>query len=208
MPIESNCPGCGRRLQLADEHAGKQARCPICNTISTISDVVATESGNGTNPKLPSWFLRTPEGQTYGPATKQQLDVWVTEGRVSEDCHLRTDDQEEWVLAAEAYPVLSFYRPSTNTPHSNVLQLPAPRRDRGRLVLGLGILGLALAPIGVAAWIIGARDLREMRAGRLDPRGMGATHAGHLMGLVGTVVWIAVTMIVGIVAVFATAVGY
>jgi len=30
MPIELNCPGCGKQLRLADEHAGKAGRCPAC----------------------------------------------------------------------------------------------------------------------------------------------------------------------------------
>jgi hypothetical protein len=30
MPIELTCPGCGKQLRLADEHAGKAGRCPAC----------------------------------------------------------------------------------------------------------------------------------------------------------------------------------
>lgn len=30
MPIELTCPGCGKQLRLADEHAGKPGRCPAC----------------------------------------------------------------------------------------------------------------------------------------------------------------------------------
>jgi len=30
MPIELTCPGCGKQLRLADEHACKPGRCPAC----------------------------------------------------------------------------------------------------------------------------------------------------------------------------------
>ena len=33
MPIETQCPGCQRTLSVEDQHAGKKARCPLCNTI-------------------------------------------------------------------------------------------------------------------------------------------------------------------------------
>lgn len=33
MSIESICSGCGQRLRVADEHRGKQARCPACGQI-------------------------------------------------------------------------------------------------------------------------------------------------------------------------------
>jgi hypothetical protein len=36
MAIETNCLGCGQRLRVADEHAGKKARCPNCQTINPI----------------------------------------------------------------------------------------------------------------------------------------------------------------------------
>lgn len=36
MPIELNCSGCQRRLRVADEHAGKQARCPQCGAVMAV----------------------------------------------------------------------------------------------------------------------------------------------------------------------------
>lgn len=36
MPIEMNCTGCGQTLRVADEHAGKKARCPACGTIAEV----------------------------------------------------------------------------------------------------------------------------------------------------------------------------
>ncbi len=36
MPIEIQCAGCGQRIRVGDEHAGKKARCPACGTISQV----------------------------------------------------------------------------------------------------------------------------------------------------------------------------
>lgn len=32
MPITLNCP-CGKTLRVADEHAGKRVKCPVCNAV-------------------------------------------------------------------------------------------------------------------------------------------------------------------------------
>lgn len=36
MAIETICSGCGQKLAVADEHAGKRARCPACGQIYTV----------------------------------------------------------------------------------------------------------------------------------------------------------------------------
>ncbi len=59
---------------------------------------------------------------------------------------------------------------------------------RGVVVLTLGILGLIIcAPLGVVAWVMGRKDLAEMRAGRMDPSGMGLTQAGYITGIIGSI---------------------
>jgi phage FluMu protein Com len=44
MPIELNCAGCGQLLRVADEHAGKKARCPACGTIADVPQVASPAS--------------------------------------------------------------------------------------------------------------------------------------------------------------------
>lgn len=36
MSIEFTCPQCGKTLRVADEHAGKQAKCPSCQNVVTV----------------------------------------------------------------------------------------------------------------------------------------------------------------------------
>ena len=74
---------------------------------------------------------------------------------------------------------------------------------RGTLVLILGILGLVIcAPLGIAAWVMGASDLKEMDAGTMDPSGRDITQAGKICGIIGTILLIIGFVIFGIVFAF------
>jgi hypothetical protein len=68
------------------------------------------------------------------------------------------------------------------------LQELAMKPDRSSLVLVLGILSMIVcAPIGIAAFIMGRSDLREIDAGQRDPKGRGMTQAGMICGIIGMV---------------------
>jgi hypothetical protein len=69
---------------------------------------------------------------------------------------------------------------------------------RGTLILIFGILGLVICgPLGIAAWVMGNSDLREMDAGTMDPSGRGTTQAGKICGMIATILMIlAVVMFV------------
>ena len=64
MFVDTNCPGCQRKLRVAVEHAGKPARCPLCNAIYTVPEAAASAESSDPADK---WRLKTPEGQEYGP---------------------------------------------------------------------------------------------------------------------------------------------
>ena len=70
---------------------------------------------------------------------------------------------------------------------------------RGTLILVLGILGLLLCQVlGIAAWIMGSNDLREMDTGAMDPSGRSLTSAGRILGIIATVLLV-LSAIVGII---------
>jgi hypothetical protein len=70
---------------------------------------------------------------------------------------------------------------------------------RGTVILVLGILGLVVcAPLAIAAWVMGSNDLKEMDAGTMDPTGRGATNAGKICGIIGTILMI-LGAIIGVV---------
>ncbi|MAF65201.1 MAG: hypothetical protein CMJ84_06040 [Planctomycetes bacterium] len=57
---------------------------------------------------------------------------------------------------------------------------------RGVVILVLGILSLLLCFVfGIAAWVMGNADLKQMDAGLMDPEGRGLTQAGKLCGIIG-----------------------
>lgn len=65
---------------------------------------------------------------------------------------------------------------------------------RGGLILALGLISLVgslafcgvTAVIGPIAMILGMLDLREMRAGNMDPTGEGMTRTGMVCGIIAT----------------------
>jgi hypothetical protein len=62
-----------------------------------------------------------------------------------------------------------------------------PKPHRGALILTLGILGILVCGLcGIFAWVFGNADLREISAGRMDPKGRQLTEAGKICGIVGT----------------------
>lgn len=62
------------------------------------------------------------------------------------------------------------------------------QEHRGQLILVLGILSFFVGgPIlGLVAWIMGSNDLKEMRAGRMDPEGESQTNTGRICGMIST----------------------
>jgi hypothetical protein len=69
---------------------------------------------------------------------------------------------------------------------------------RGVNILVFGILGFwACQLFGIAAWVMGNRDLQEMDAGIMDPSGRDLTKAGRICGIIATAL-LGVSAITGI----------
>jgi predicted Zn finger-like uncharacterized protein len=76
--------------------------------------------------------------------------------------------------------------------------VPRRRRDykphRATLILVLGIIALPLMTTfglgfitAIPAWIMGNSDIKEMRAGIMDPSGESMTNAGRIIGMIVTI---------------------
>ncbi|MDP6445344.1 MAG: hypothetical protein QGG36_01385 [Pirellulaceae bacterium] len=187
MTIETQCSGCGRKLRVADEHAGRAAACPECGVSTPIpSDAEPL-------PVEPAiWRMKTPEGKVYGPITETEMKDWVNQGRVDAACTL-SDDGEQWRPAGEVFdqlnPVEAVPQQASYYARSPVVVM---RPHRGGMILTLGILSWIVAcPIfSIMAWVMGTADLREMSHGQMDDEGMGVTQAGQVLGLLNALVWI------------------
>lgn len=80
------------------------------------------------------------------------------------------------------------------------------KQHRGTLILVLGILSLVVcAPLGIAAWIMGANDLKEMTAGTMDASGRSLTQAGKICGIIGTILLIIGVVVWAIIFIFGLA---
>lgn len=143
-----------------------------------------------------SWRMRTPEGQTFGPVSRAELDEWVSEGRVSAECLLSSDIAPEWVHADAVFSGLASPAPQATTAHVRQTRYIAP--SRGGLILALAIMSWALiCPVfGICAWVMGSSDLREMREGRMDASGAGLTQAGQVIGMIHALIGIIVIVVI------------
>jgi LSD1 subclass zinc finger protein len=215
MALDLSCPGCGRQLRIPDGFLGKQVRCPTCRTVFTGSP--------GPNPAEPPAAAEGPAAPEVPDPSASEAPSAVkssapplpappipppdAEDEPEED---EEDDQRPW-----------------EGPYGGVRRDCEPHR--GPMVLTLGIIstvcgamsvvgwlccGLAVLlslpglPLGIVAWVMGSRDLRQMREGTKHPEGQGQTQAGRICGIIGTItsalgLLVTVLLIVGYVLFFA-----
>ena len=125
MAIDLQCPGCGERLRVSDNSAGKNAKCPKCQAVFPVPALgtagTSPASSLGPEPRRAEpvatpepapaaqmWRMKTPTGQSYGPVSRQELDSWVTEGRISEDCQVLAEGSDQWQWARDVFPALAI----------------------------------------------------------------------------------------------------
>lgn len=62
-----------------------------------------------------------------------------------------------------------------------------PEQSQATTILVMGILGLiCCAPLGIAAWIMGNKEVEAIDAGRRNPENRGTANAGRIIGIVAT----------------------
>ena len=121
MPIEFACSSCSKRLRVKDESAGKRVKCPGCQTVLRVPGGEAASgssaggsSAGGSSPSAAAtnqWYAKTGDGQTYGPVTRQELDQWANEGRLTSESQVLREGSEQWQWATDLYPHLAQARP-------------------------------------------------------------------------------------------------
>lgn len=183
MAIEFTCSGCSNTLRVPDEHAGKHARCPQCSSVNVI-----------------------PGSSSHQPAAAPPNDLF---GGMETSNPAKPENEF-------SQPIHSGYQPAYSQPHSNPYATPNAQGSRyytphrGGIILTFGILAIfcnfLLIP-GIISWVMGASDLKQMKAGTMDPSGHGITMAGMVLGIVMTAMFALIVLfyllifIVSIVAV-------
>lgn len=208
MPIESTCQGCGKRLRVADEHAGKLAKCPQCQAVYTVpqssiaaalgAGAVTAPAGSGSD----RWHLKTPEGLTFGPVARVELDRWLAEGRINSQSQILHEGDGQWQWAGQLYPHLAQltmspfapgasavsanpYAPPATTPYGS----PYPQGTylephRGGLILAFALVGVfACIIFSVVAIVLASIDLQKMNRGTMDKSGRGLVIAGLVIAI-------------------------
>ncbi|MCK4276912.1 MAG: DUF4339 domain-containing protein [Phycisphaerae bacterium] len=136
-------------------------------------------------------------GKQHGPIAEEVLCQWAQQGRVGPGDLVWTEGMAEWVPAGTVAALLTAFPPVAGPP-------AGLRPNRGGAVLALGILGLLTCfVLGIIAWVMGKSDLREMDAGRMDPSGRGTTQAGKILGMIATILYLAVIAVWLVIVVIA-----
>lgn len=191
-----SCPSCERKLRIRDELQGHPVKCPACQTIfQPAPDPVDAPSQQ--LPQKPLFSLAKAKDIPIAEsvATDQPGDSFeenpdpVSRGRYRR--HFREDELDEEEDGFEDRS--RRRRRSPYQPH------------RGTLVLVMGLLGIIgfFTPItSLIAWILGSMDLREMKAGRMDPEGESSTRVGYILGIIATLLFGALVLLIcGIIVV-------
>lgn len=136
MPIEVYCDSCQKKLRVPDTAAGKRIKCPKCQgvisvpavannaapTVAPTTPAVASKSSSSISvgkttstapksavvksPLREQWHVQTEDGQQYGPVSRQELDQWYADGRITADTQLLKDGGDQWQWATDIYPDL------------------------------------------------------------------------------------------------------
>lgn len=173
----------------------------------------AAEGGAALGQPDELWHLKIEDGRTFGPVPKSELDQWCEENRVTATCFLRRHSDSTWIAAGNVYPQLGSPAEVSSNPFRDDVKTAGPagypqtgyrQPHRGGVILTFGILGLfgcgciVFLGFGIAAWAMGANDLKAMNEGRMDDSGRSLTQTGQILGMIGCGIAI-VTTILGIV---------
>ncbi len=157
MPIEIVCSNCQSLLRVADEHAGKNARCPKCGNIVPIPGTPPTSDGDPMEPAAA--FQPSPDSPWSTPKVRPESSTPEYSNPYST-------------------PTSDFSSPGPQ-------HLPRHRGEI-ILVLGISSL-LCCPFLGIASIIMANNDLRQMDRGAMDPGGHGMTMAGKIISIIALV---------------------
>jgi predicted Zn finger-like uncharacterized protein len=191
MPTVIHCPSCERKLRVPEQLLGKKVKCPSCGTLfkGTAADGPPPED-EAEGPPPPSERSRVRAGSAPARRRESEDDEDFPGRRRRRDDRDEDDDED--------FPSRRRRRLRRDgQPH------------RGPLVLVLGIFSVVNAVatllvccvfpfamfvtaaiavgLGLPAWILGARDLRQMKQRTMDESGRGATMGGYVCGIIGTI---------------------
>lgn len=184
-----SCPECRRDLQVPDELLGRSVQCPDCKHpfVAQSLDAPIPITSVSKVPAPPPPVAIPAVAPPAVPTERDESPRRAESRRRGEDD--RDDDLDDLRVGR---------RMRGGVP------------DRGGVILALGIVSLVLAffsfviyflpialiplVIGVFGWVMGQRDLRAMREGRMDSRNHVMTLVGMILSIVGASISVFVTI--------------
>ena len=172
MTIEFHCPHCDKLLKTADDKAGVSAKCPGCGEPVLVPSVAESNALSDQSFSSPP---SNPAAAGPVPASADSAGGNIDAG-ATRDCPMCGEQIKAAATrcryCGEDLKNKSAFRGGMAS-------------HRGGLILAFGIIGLVIClPFGIAAWVMGSNDLREIEAGRMDPAGEGLTKAGKIVGMI------------------------
>jgi hypothetical protein len=164
----TTCPECRRQLRIPESLTGQALKCPACG--HTFS---AEQETDEPAPRAIERPEPVTEEHNYRKSRQRDEDLpepaeerRVRRGRDDDDFDDRRDDRRRRRREYEQELV----------------------EHRGTFILIMGICSFVITPIpfGPIAWIMGNSDIKEIRAGRMDPEGESSTQIGRYMGMAST----------------------
>jgi predicted Zn finger-like uncharacterized protein len=173
----ASCPSCQRVLRVPADLMGQAVKCPACGTTFTAS--------SGGPPPRAAVAAPPPGDEKPTPYRVQDR----------EDDDEDYDDRPRRPRRDEDYDDRPRRYARDDDYDDDYDDRPRRRRryqeHRGGVILALGICSFFFVPIilGPIAWIMGSNDLKEIRAGRMDPEGESNTSVGRVLGMISTILY-------------------
>lgn len=197
-----DCPFCSRKLRVPEELLGKAVRCPTCeHTFQATAELGSPSSPSPPPPATETATIEQPSAPV--PEEEQSPSEPIEQSRPCPMCGEPNEpDATRCQFCGEEF---AHREGEDDRPWEQSQQFPR-RRDaephRGTLILVLGIISIVVSaiggcvyglggviglPLGIAAWVMGHRDLHKMRQNLMDREGEGLTQAGWICGIIGTI---------------------
>jgi predicted RNA-binding Zn-ribbon protein involved in translation (DUF1610 family) len=182
MSTPLTCPSCGRECQPADQPAG-EVKCQDCGRI------LAAGAADGPAASATPAPITTGPAPTPPPSLPESPRPAVTADGLMPCPHCGERILRNSTFCRYCREHVEDETPPWQRPGRRVRRDVEPHR--ANLILVLGILGfvipLAGLGFGIAAWVMGRRDLARMDRREMDPGGRGTTQAGFICGIIASV---------------------
>jgi predicted Zn finger-like uncharacterized protein len=197
MPIQIACPSCTRQLRVPEDLLGKSVRCPSCQ--STFTAAGADGDASSEPPRKGDTAVRTkpPKSEPPPEHDDERADDEPRRSRRSFDRGDYAPARGGLILGlgigSLAVAVVSLL--------ANFCMCLHP-------ILGIGpmVLAVIAVGIGILTLVLGGSDKASIRAGKMNPAGLGLTQGGWICGLIGLILGV-LELLCGLILLILGAVG-